>query len=262
MKPLVVIPAYVRERVDVEMTVDAVESVRKTAKDTVDVLVVDDGSPAPPLVLEMRQAMDKLESEVVVKGENTGFARTVNVGLRRCMTEGRDAILMNADVEIQTPNWLQVWQATKDEKERPAAVIGALLMFPNGLIQHAGVYFSLLTRTFDHMFKYGPMDLPEAHKQRVCPVTAAFQYIRHETLVEVGLYDESFLLGWEDVDYCLRTMLAGLSCVYNPNVRAWHHESIFRSRPSPKVAEWTAKSWYRLGEKYRTQSFGGLVPYW
>jgi len=235
-KPLVIIPTFLREPGDVDVTRDAVLSVRKASGNGVDILCVDDGSPEPDLVerfeesLRLKDGTGDRATEVHRKPKNEGFSKTVNVGLRRALDEGRDAILMNADVEIQTPQFHKTFQRTKRNDE-PAAVAGALLMYPNGLIQHAGVYFSLLTRTFDHMFKYGPMNLAEARVKRDCPVTAAFQYIRHETLTEVGLYDEGFFMGWEDVDYCLRVMLAGKSCTYNPAVRAWHLEYMFRGRP-------------------------------
>lgn len=260
-KPLVVIPTYVREPEDVETTVKAVKSIRDTDYGKTDILLVDDGSPEPDLIDKMEEDVAEYKAEMFRKDINSGFSRTVNVGLRRALQQGRDAILMNADVEIMTPGWLGKWENTLDASGRPAAVAGALLVYPNGLIQHGGVYFSLLNRTFDHLWKYSPMDLPNAHELRHCPVTAAFQFIRHETLTTIGLYDEEFYMAWEDVDYCLRVFQAGMQCVYNPDVRAWHYEMMFRGRPSPKIQEWQAKSWMRLSEKWRDARFEQMVPF-
>jgi GT2 family glycosyltransferase len=254
MRPLAVIPSYVREESDVELLATAVRSIRDTAR-MVDVLVVDDGSPAAEL-------LDGLDAEVVLKPENEGFARTVNVGLRRALEEGRNAILVNADVQLLESGWVQAMenQLELSGGSKRAAVVGALLLYPNGLIQHGGIYFSLLTRTFDHLFKYGPSNLPEALVAATRPVTAALQFIRHECLTNVGLYDEEFRLGWEDVDYCLRVFLSGRECVYQPSVRAIHHEMVFRGRADDKVRRWTLESFYRLMTKYEGQSFAGLVP--
>jgi GT2 family glycosyltransferase len=168
---------------------------------------------------------------------------------------------MNADVEMTTPGWVRTCQKVKDAQNRPAAVIGALLLYPNGTIQHAGIYFSMLTRTFDHMYKYGPGNLPEALRPRVCPVTGAFQYIRAATLEDIGLYDENFHMAHEDVDYCVRVFLAEQQCVYEPRVRAFHFEAMFRGRPSKKVQDWQMKSWMYFCEKYAHQSFTGMVPF-
>jgi GT2 family glycosyltransferase len=261
VKPLVIIPMYLTEDSDVETTMEAVRSVRKTVSDSVEILVVDDHSPERQLVDGIEKGLGRFDAELHRKDENSGFSKTVNVGLQRARDQGRDAVLLNADVEISTPGWLKIMQKTADANRRPAAVVGALLLYPTGLIQHAGIYFSLLTRTFDHMYKFGPGNLPEALIQQSRPVTGAFQFIRHDALMKVGLYDEGFQMAHEDVDYCIRTYLAGLECVYQPRVRAFHFEMMFRGRPSPKVQEWQQKSWVYFATKYSTQNFAGLVPF-
>ena len=260
-KPLVVIPTYLTEEADLEVTLDGVRSIRSTVSDSVDILCVDDHSPARDMVEAIAPGLDRLGAELYRKPDNNGFSKTVNVGLRRALDEGRDAVLFNADVEITTPGWVKICQKCKDDRDQPAAIVGALLTYPTGLIQHAGIYFSLLTRTFDHMYKYGPGNLPEALRRRVCPVTGAFQYIRHDTLEKVGLYDENFHMAHEDVDYCIRIFLAGLKCVYEPQVRAFHAEAMFRGKPSPKVERWQEESWIYFVQKYSKQSFAGMVPF-
>lgn len=261
LKPLVVVPTYLTEEKDVEVCMDTIRSIRHTVSESVDILVVDDHSPSESLLSGLTPALERFEAEFYRKEENSGFSKTVNIGLQRALDEGRDAVLMNADMEMTTPGWVKTCQKTKDGQNRPAAVVGGLLLYPTGLIQHAGIYFSLLTRTFDHMYRFGPGNLPEALKLRIAPVTGAFQYIRLDTLEKVGIYDEGFSMAHEDVDFCIRVFLAKLHCVYNPNVRAYHFEGMFRSRPSRKVEEWQAKSWLYFAEKWAKQSFSGLVPF-
>jgi GT2 family glycosyltransferase len=243
------------------MLVDCLASIKATVGDWVDVLVVDDGSPRASLVASMVIERMGEAVEFVFNEENEGFSRTVNVGLQRALDEGRDAILCNADIEFMGPGWLAgMRNQGRLDRDAPAEVVGALLCYPNGTIQHAGIYFSLLSRVFDHLHKHGPMNLPEALIARACPVTGALQLIRHETLTTVGLYDPEFRMGYEDVDYCLRVFLAGGQCVYTPEVRAWHRESVFRSRPSEKLARWHRESFIRLMEKYAETNFASLVP--
>ncbi len=243
-EPLVIIPNYVTEEGDLKVLFDAVMSVHRTAPGQTRVLIVDDCSPEPTLVDEIEAMQDGLNFHLIRREKNEGFSRTVNVGLEQARDEGRDAVLMNADVEIDTPGWVETFRLTQDSFGRPASVVGALLLYPNGLIQHGGIYFSLLTRDFREMYKYGPGNLPAALKLAVAPVTGAFQFIRHECLTSVGLYDPMFRMGHEDVDYCLRVFLTEeRQCIYNPAVRAYHFESLFRGRPNPKIEEWQAKSW-------------------
>lgn len=261
-KPLVVIPTFLSAEEDVTVVGACIKSIRNTVSDTVDVLLVDDCSPRCDLHPELHARYGTYDFEVHHKDENSGYSRTINVGLQRALDEGRDAVTINADMEMLTPGWVNRCLKTTGSEGQPAAVIGAHLKYPNGLIQHAGIYFSLLTRTFDHRFKYGPENLPAALKKYNVPVTGAFQYIRHECLEKIGLYDEDFRMGWEDVDYCIRVFLEGMECIYNPNIRAIHHEQMFRGRKSEKVAKWTHGSWLHFCEKYASQPFGGLVPNW
>lgn len=265
MTPLGIIPAYLTSPADGELLVDAITSFFATTVDTKpDLLVVDDGSPAKDIIEAVEAATFTRQPEFVKKDANEGFSKTVNVGLQRALDEGRDAILINADIEFHEHGWLDNMLATPNlHGDGLAGVAGALLIYPqNGLIQHAGTYFSLLTRQFWHRYQHAPQNLPEAQTPALCPVTGALQLVRHDTLVKVGLYDEQFRLGWEDVDYCIRTFLANIECVYNPLVRALHAESVFRGRRNEKLQRWQNESFMRLMWKYREQSFAGLVPSW
>lgn len=261
-KPLCIIPTYSTSGGDIEMLNTCLRTLRETAGDRCDVVVVDDGSSEIEIVSATGNLASSYDCEFVAKEENTGFSKTVNVGLRRARDEGRDAVLVNADIEFTTDTWLElmVRQRSQQDSRRFASMVGALLIYPNGLIQHAGIFFSLLYREFDHVYRYAPANLPEAQKARTGPVTGALQFIRHECLEGIGIYDEHFKLGWEDVDYAVRAWLSGRSVVYQPGVRAIHHESFFRGRANPKIARWQAESWDYFTRKYHDQSFAEFVP--
>lgn len=258
---LAVVPVYMTREEDVEVVVTMVKSLRRTEPD-MPCLLVDDGSPAIELVDRLDKLSAKLQFDLHRKDENTGFSRTVNVGLRRALNEGVDAVLVNADIEFIDKGWLRHMVDQQTESGNGlASVVGARLIYPHPeLLQHAGIYFSLLTRDFDHIYRYGPHNLPEALHARTCPVTGALQFIRHECLSSVGLYDEAFFLGWEDVDYCLRVFESGRACVYQPNVKAYHHESLFRGRPSPKVKDWQDRSYIYLMQKWGKADFTRFIP--
>lgn len=257
MTVLAVMPTYVREPVDVEVALTAIRTLRATTVGhDVELLVVDDGSPARHLVEILAAGAEGLQSEVIRRPVNEGFSRTVNHGLRRALNEGKDALLVNADIEFSADfgDWLGDLLATD------AAVVGCKLLYPNWLIQHAGVYFSLLTRDFRHIFQFGPWNLPEAQVERVCPVTGALQLIRAETLQSIGVYDEAFRMAHEDVDYCVRVFESGQRCVYQPAACALHHESLFRGRGDEKVVRWQDESWVTFKQKWKHTSFARWIP--
>jgi len=256
---LAIVPVYVRDEPEVEVLLKCLVSLQATAPDA-RVLIVDDHSPSEPMVALVEAAADELGVAFVRKDENTGFAGAVNVGLEVARATELDAVLVNADIEFPQAGWLDVMRARTDTQGRPAAVVGARLLYPTGLLQHAGVYFSQLHRYFGHRFNHGPGDLPEALAPCRCPVTAALQLIRYETLVEVGIYDESFGLAHEDMDYCLRVFGAGLDCIYEPAAVAVHHESMFRSRRSKRIEELHRRSFDRLIEKYGSMDMTAWTP--
>lgn len=255
-EPLIIIPSFISRKEHAQVLLKCIETLNKSA-DSPEILIVDDCSPyqeqARILYDHFQLKYDNIELEY--NDTNRGFSFSVNKGLKQCLEEKRDGVLVNADIEFREIGWLD------EMKKTDASIIGALLFYENSLVQHAGTYFSKFTRSFDHRFKGCPPDYDPIHKQIECPCTAALLYIRNECLEEVGLFDEDFLLGWEDVDYNLRSIKEGHKAVYNPKVKAIHHESLFRGKhsASEKTLEMQKKSFLYLLEKYKGADFSGLV---
>jgi GT2 family glycosyltransferase len=256
---LAIVPSFVRNDEEADVLLRCLVTLRQTAPD-VAVLVVDDCSPAAELAASLEAAAEELGVAFVRKDSNDGFSATVNVGLEVARARGMDALLVNADIEFRWQGWLEAMLARTGTDGTPAAVVGARLLFPNGLLQHAGVYFSLLRRVFDHRFYYGPADLPEALVACRCPVTAALMLIRHDCLVDVGLFDEQFGLGFEDVDYCLRVFASGRECIYEPAAIAVHAESLFRGKRSARTDELHRKSSAWLAAKHSATDLSPWIP--
>ncbi len=251
---LLIIPCYLRSQADATVLMKCIGSIRQTQVKE-DIFLIDDGSPWKEKEKVYEEAKEWHDNvEFYLKDENGGFSETVNIGLGKALSEERDACLINADIEFTEIGWLQAAQRTK------ADIIGALLLYPNDLIQHAGIYFSHITRSFDHRFKGSPSNLPAAQKECKCPVTAALQYIRHDVLKDVGLYDEEFKMSYEDVDFMIRAIEKGYTSVYNPKVKAVHHESLFRGGAEGKLKDWQKDSYARLLMKYKDHNFADIAP--
>jgi GT2 family glycosyltransferase len=239
---LAVIPSYARTEEDLNTLLTCLRTMRKTAK--CDVLVVDDGGP-----LEGALGVAAEFGAEAVRTENGGFSRAVNVGLQAALGSGRDAVLVNSDIVFHQEGWLGAMESN------PAEVVGAQLIYPHGVVQHAGIYFCPLQMAWAERFKYAPPDLPAVHKPRTCPVTGALQLVRIRALEEVGLYDTGFRLGWEDVSYCVSVFDAGMTCSYEPTAVAYHAESLTRGRPTDKIVKWTNDSWSYFHKKHKGVDF-------
>jgi O-antigen biosynthesis protein len=119
--------------------------------------------------------------------------------------------------------------------EGDVGAVGALLLWPSGVVQHAGV---VLGPKFEaaHAFQdridgeggYGDL-LRVAHE--CSAVTAACLMTRRRDYLEVGGMDEThFPVNFNDVDYCLKLRARGRRIVFTPDARLTHKESASRGR--------------------------------
>ena len=249
---LAILPAYVRNQNDLAVTTGAIRTLRKTCD--ADLIVVNDGSP----FRLARAALDDLAEELGfvhrVSAENQGFSYSVNVGLRVAKGGGQNALLVNSDIFFLDNGWLDHLRAND------ADVVGALLLYPNGLVQHAGIFYSIINRRFDHIYRLAPHSLKQVKAPRICPVTGALMLIKHPTLIDIGVLDENFRFGYEDIDYCHMVFQAGLRCAYEPLAEAVHHESWTAHDPDDKHRQWMQDGWAYLHEKHRGHAFSSYVP--
>ena len=266
MKPLVIIPVFIHKQDHIQLLMRCLASLRDPAKTAteVDIILVDDCSPYPEKSAVLKQLAAQYSCELVEKKSNTGFSKTVNVGLMKAHSENRVAVLVNMDMEFSPqsfpcPNWLQ--EALDD----PADLVGARLLYPTGLVQHGGVFYSLIHRYLDHLFRFAPPDMPEANVRANVPVTGALHIIKPQVMDAIGYYDENFKMAYEDIDYCLRVMLplnqggAGMEVAYNPKVCAMHHESMIRGGQK-KYSQWHDESWMYFQTKYARTPMQDLIP--
>lgn len=106
--------------------------------------------------------------------------------------------------------------------------IKANLVTEQGKIQTVGIKY-----TSDGMpYEYGRGDNSETHKISVprASVTGACLMIKKSFFEELGGFDEKFVNGWEDTDLCLRALLKGKKCVYQPSARITHYCSSTKGR--------------------------------
>jgi GT2 family glycosyltransferase len=236
----VVIPSYR----DAKLVEQLVAKIRQTTdRDRVQIVVADDASGPEHLV-----ALGQIDGIEVVPGErNAGFATNVNRGLR-ASDRRHDVILLNSDV-IPMRDWLASLQYASTHGPK-TGIVGAKLLYPDNRIQYAGTIRNPdAPEWFDHRYRFKPADWgPAEIPGPTLAVTGACMYIARGVLDQVGLFDEEYGMGYEDVDYCLRAWQAGYEVIYTPSARLHHHESITRGT---SVGERERKSqqvfWRRWG---------------
>lgn len=144
------------------------------------------------------------------------------------MANGAYLLLLNNDTEVVEPHWLTTLMrhAVQDE----VGVVGPLLVFPDGRIQHAGVVLGLHGPA-EHPFSGADSDAPGYQgraqlQQDYCAVTGACLLTRASLYRQLGGLDETrFAVSYNDIDYCLRAREAGYRIVWTPLTRLIHVSS-------------------------------------
>jgi GT2 family glycosyltransferase len=135
--------------------------------------------------------------------------------------------LMNDDVEVVTPSWIERLVARL--RLQSVAAVGPMLYFPNDTIQHAGVtlgIWGVAGHTFINQARgsdgyFGRAGL----EQDLSCITAACMAIRREAFEQVGGFNEELAIAFNDVDLCIRLRNAGWRLLWTPHVEHYHHES-------------------------------------
>jgi GT2 family glycosyltransferase len=198
-----------------------------TRRGDVEILVVDNHSPAHPLSRRLRRWPG-----VSVRrwGRNRGFARAVNEGCRLSRAEW--VLLLNPDISVSAA-FLDGLLALADHllsKEPRAGIVGFQLRNSDGTRQLSSGPFPTLMQTLLRLAlprkrrKYHFQRAKRRH--RVPWVTGCCLLLRRACLKDLGGLDRDFFLYYEDVDLCQRARARGWSVWLEPALRAVHHHPL------------------------------------
>jgi len=181
----------------------------------------------------------KIPFRVLLLDENVGFAPASNAGLLHA--RGAFVAYLNSDVFPGTETWLERLSAHLTADPLLGA-IGPQLLFEDGSVQHAGMYFErsaeyggwFFCRHQEKGLRYSGTDA----LQYAPAITGACMLLRREMAVQLGGFDEAYIIGdFEDSDMCLKLHERGLKCAVDPMVRLYHLE---RKSQVSGVVRWRA----------------------
>ena len=194
-----------------------------------EVLVVDNGSDDPETLRFLSQLEDQGQIRVLADPSPFNYSALNNRAVEQARADW--ICLMNNDIEVIQANWLQVMLA---QAMRPGVgAVGAKLLYPNRRIQHGGVLLGVggVAGHAHHALAenaYGYFSRAQL-AQEVSAVTAACLLVRKDRYQQVCGLDEEYLsVAFNDVDFCLKLVQAGLRNVYEPAAVLLHHESVSR----------------------------------
>ena len=244
----IVIPSYN----DLPLLTECLASIDATCDGfDLEVIIVDDYCQP-----ENSRRLKELETEhvrVILKEERLGFAGSVNIG----MSEARhDIVLLNSDI-VAKPGWLEALQYSAYAIDPKIGLVSPKLVYPDGRVQYGGTYWArvLAPQWFGHLHVGAPATKPVANVAGYNrSISGACVYITREAFRRVGLLDDAYWLGFEDVDYGLAAWLEGVRCYYQPAAMLVHHESASRgySQGRRELAS-MRKFWRRWQDEFLTR---------
>ena len=229
-----------------------------------EIVVVDNDSPPDPVLGRLRRTPG-----VSLKrfDRNTGFARAANEGCR--LARGDWVLLLNPDTAVSEGflDQLDALCRALDQEESRAGVVGLSLRHADGTVQASSGPPPTFGRTLAGLClpRRVRKCRPVRGTDRVAVpwVTGCGMLIRRECWADLGGFDESFFLYYEDADFCRRAWAADWSVWYEPGLRLTHFSPLHTRPVPPELRLMTRHALLTYAQKYwgswRRGALAGLV---
>lgn len=220
---------------DVVLVTHCVRSIVATSTyENYEIVCVVDASTDPAVLDDLRAiAGDRLR--LVRYEEAFNFSAKVNRGAVH--SEGEHLLLLNDDMEVVTPDWIERLTMYSDMPD--VGAVGGRLLWEDGRLQHAGVLFENggypghIYRGFSGEFRGYSNNVLVA--QNYLAVTGACLMTSRDAFEQVGGLSTALPVNYNDMDYCLKLGAQGMRVVYDPDTVLYHFESSSRST---EVEDW------------------------
>lgn len=247
--PLVSVVIPTRDRKDLlEQCIRGLD--QTTAYRNLEIIIVDNDSREPDTKAYFKTLAERADVRIIAAPGAFNYSRLINLGAAQA--HGELLMALNNDVEAIEPGWLD---ELVGQVLRPGVgLAGAMLLYPDRSVQHAGVIIGL-GGVAGHIFAKSVAGSPGyAGRIRVAQdmnaVTGACHIMRRDLFTRLGGLDETHLaVAYNDIDLCLRVREAGLRVIYTPFAPLLHRHSASRGsdvRPERLVSYTWERDYMRL----------------
>lgn len=228
-KPKVSIIIPTRDLADI--TRKCLQSIyEKTKYKNYEVVVVNNNSEKEEtfaLFDEYKKAHDNFK--IIDANFEFNYAKINNLAVKGA--SGDYLILLNNDVEVITPKWIEILLGYA--KQKHIGAVGAKLIYPDDTVQHGGVILGLGVASHayvdvprDAIVWGGRLSVPYNYSA----MTAACMMVEKTKWEEVNGMEEKLKVAYNDVDFCLKLLEKGYYNVFVPMVELYHYESKSRGK--------------------------------
>jgi GT2 family glycosyltransferase len=252
---------------------DCLKSVAASEGVTYQVVVVDNASSDGSAEMVQREFP---AVTVIANTDNIGYPKANNQGFRRLGFEQgcgddvpRYALALNPDT-VLPPAALREMVAYADADET-RGIVGPKLVMLNGQLDLACrrsfptpeisfyrmVGLSKLLPRSRRFGRYNMTFLDPDVETEVDSVVGAYMQVRREAIRRVGLFDETFFMYGEDLDWAYRIKQAGWKVMYNPRVMVLHVK-----RAASRQSRRAQHEFYRAMLIFYRKHYRDTTPWW
>jgi len=201
-------------------TIECVASLKKLNYSNYDIVVVDNGSTDDSVSALRAQYPD---ITIIENGRNLGYAEGFNAGIRYAAQQEADYFLIVNNDTVIDPDALGELVSVAEQDPRVGFVSGKVYFYddPNRLQSVGRISHPL--RLAGTLLGCGELDQGQYDEIREHDfVDDVFLLVRRAVFEEVGGYDPTFFLMYEETDWCARIRRAGFKIMYTPDAKVWH----------------------------------------
>lgn len=187
----------------VDILPSALNSLRNQAYKNFNIMLVDNNSQDESIQMLQSQYP---EVQIIAEKQNHGFAKAVNIAVSKMHT--KYFALLNTDA-VAHKDWLRNLVRTIDTDTK-LAVVTAVSLLPGGKkIDAYGDEMSRWGVAFPKLRGQDTTTLKDQGNAQIFSGSGGYSIYSTGIWREVGGFDQSFFMYYEDVDYCYRVRLYG-----------------------------------------------------
>jgi glycosyltransferase involved in cell wall biosynthesis len=226
LKPNTLVSIIIPFKDNVDLLKACIESIKsKTTYRNYEIILVSNNSSEPATQEYLGSLKNDEKVNIHSYDKPFNYSALNNFGVQKA--KGDVLVFLNNDTEVIAPEWLEELASVAQQKQNGA--VGALLLYPDLTIQHAGIIVGMLGAAgiIFRGLKLGtltPFWLPDWPRNYLA-VTGACLCVEKVKFKAMGGFNEDFIMAGSDVTLGIDLFERGYRNVYWPYAKLTHHES-------------------------------------
>ena len=238
----------------IQLLIDCLDSINTITRYSgrLDIIIVDNGSSEESTLEYLREGEIKKRFRLIRNDSPFNYSRLNNIAA--VSTDTEIILFLNNDTVVNNETWLSLM--VRELMDDGVAFVGAKLLYPDRTVQHAGIVLGI-QGIAGHAFSNIASNEPgyyglNLHTREVTANTGACLAVRRSVFFELGGFNPSLEVAFNDVALCVAAIKAGYRNIWVHDAVLFHHES--KSRGYDTTA--------RQKEKFLSESIAFRRDFW